>query len=228
VATKPEVLALLNNISEAFPSFELTPGRINLYADMLSDLDTDALKAAVKQHIATAKWPPTVAELREMCLTLTRPALPAWTDAWAELLSEIKRVGHWGEPRFSHDLIKQAVEGLGDWQTICAMEISETATWRAQFRQSFEGYAHRATSEAALLPTARALAAKYGAIAAPAEVQPQALPAPVDAPAERGDFIDFAASVRQYREEGRKEREAETRRKLAAWQADQERTVVNG
>jgi hypothetical protein len=34
--------------------------------------------------------------------------------------------------------------------------------------------------------------------------------------------------VRQYREEGRKQREAEARRKVEAWQADQERTAVNG
>lgn len=213
MASRPEILALLHVISEAYPTFELTDGRIKVYQDMLSDLDAPALKAAVRQHIAVSKWPPTVAELREGCADLTRPALPAWSDAWGEVLEAIRRVGYLGQPSFSHPLIAQAVQGLGGWKLLCQMEISETATQRAQFRDMFNAYANRAEREAALLPAVRALAVERGALPAPVEDTP-ALPAPTEPsrPAVHpSQPVKLAAYIRQYRAEQRQAREAHGR-----------------
>lgn len=212
----PEILALLNVLSEAYPTFELTKGRISVYCEMLSDLPLDALTAAVRQHIAVNKWPPTIAELREGCTAVTRPALPEWGEAWAEVLSAIQRVGSYGVPSFSHPLIAATVQRMGGWKVMCQMEISETATWRAQFRDMFNAHANRALSTANLLPDVRALAIHNGALPAPAEPAPPALPAPIElpaAPVEAVQPIKFAAYVQKWRDAGRATREAEGRRK---------------
>jgi hypothetical protein len=41
---------------------------------------------------------------------------------------------------------------MGGWKVMCQMEISETATQRAQFRDMFNAHAGRALSTANLLP----------------------------------------------------------------------------
>lgn len=210
----PEILALLNVLSEAYPTFELTKGRISVYCEMLSDLPLDALTAAVRQHIAVNKWPPTIAELREGCTAVTRPALPEWGEAWAEVLTAIQRVGSYGVPSFSHPLIAATVQRMGGWKVMCQMEISETATWRAQFRDMFNAHAGRALSTANLLPDVRALATRNGALPAPAEPAPPALPAPTEPSrpvVDAGQPVKLAAYVRQWRAQALADREAHGR-----------------
>ena len=214
MASEKQVRGLLRAISGAYPTFELTDDRVSIYVKLLADLDAEALIAACQQHIATSKFPPTVAELREACASLTRPALPAWADAWGEVLDAIRRVGYLGRPSFSHPLITQAVQGMGGWKMLCAMEISETATQRAQFRDVYNAYATRATAAANLLPDVRAAAERNGALPAPVEAAPPALPAPSE-PArptvDAGQPIKLAAYVRQWRAGQRAVREAHGR-----------------
>ena len=214
MASEKQVRGLLRAISGAYPTFELTDDRVSIYVKLLADLDAEALIAATQQHIATSKFPPTVAELREACASLTRPALPAWADAWGEVLEAIRRVGYLGQPSFSHPLITQAVHSMGGWKLLCAMEISETATQRAQFRDVYNAYASRATATANLLPDVRAAAERNGVLPAPVEAAPPALPAPSE-PArptvDAGQPIKLAAYVRQWRAGQRAVREAHGR-----------------
>ena len=214
MASEKQVRGLLRAISGAYPTFELTDDRVSIYVKLLADLDADALIAACQQHIATSKFPPTVAELREACTHLTRSALPAWADAWGEVLEAIRRVGYLGQPSFSHPLIAQAVQGMGGWKVMCQMEIGETSTWRAQFRDVYNAYASRATATANLLPDVRAAAERNGVLPAPVEAAPPALPAPSE-PArptvDAGQPIKLAAYVRQWRAGQRAVREAHGR-----------------
>lgn len=222
MASEKQVRGLLRAISGAYPTFELTDDRVSIYVKLLADLDAEALIAACQQHIATSKFPPTVAELREACASLTRPALPAWADAWGEVLDAIRRVGYLGRPSFSHPLITQAVQGMGGWKLLCAMEISETATQRAQFRDMYNAYAGRAARDADLLPAARAIAAQHGALPAPVAAETPALPAPVEPtrPAvEPMQPVKFAEYVQKWRNQAREQREAEGRRKAEEGQS---------
>jgi hypothetical protein len=220
MANEKQVRGLLRAISGAYPTFELTDDRVSIYVKLLADLDADALTAAAQQHIVTSKFPPTVAELRDGCANLTRPALPAWADAWGEVLEAIRRVGYLGQPSFSHPLIEQAVQGMGGWKLLCAMEISETATQRAQFRDIYNAYASRCEREAALLPAVRALAVQRGALPVPAEPAPLALPEPSAVGQEPSrpavapmQPVKFAEYVQKWRTQSRLDREAEGRRK---------------
>lgn len=224
---KPEqVQKLLDIIVDAYPQFELSPGRIDLYKKMLSDLDVEALAAAVKQHIATSKFPPTIAELRQGAATVSGPALPSYADAWEEVLGEVRRVGYLGAPSFSHPLIAKAVAVMG-WRDLCASDVSETATWRAQFRDIYNSYAARAAQEAAYMPSVRALADRNGALQALPEsggARP-ALPAPLDrSAAPRGmdslQPLRFREYVRQWRVQTAQERAAEARAKAEEGHCD--------
>lgn len=233
MANKPEIQTVLNFLAAAYPGkFQLvTVGAIttaDVYADALADILFDALKAACKQWVADAHdWPPTAGQLRQAALRLITPALPTWGDAWDEVIRQMAAVGSWGMPRWSHPLIGQAVAGMGGWQTMCAMEIADTATWRAQFRDVYGAYAARADADAKLLPAARAVAEAYGALPAPADPAGPALPAPLPAddapaalPAEQP--LRFKRHVAAWRAAGREEREANTRGQVAEYLAAQE------
>ena len=219
MATQAEIVALLKIISKAYPAFEVDRDRTALFVDMLSDIPLDALKASCRQHIATNKFPPTIAELREGARIVSQPALPSWSDAWAEVLEQIRAVGSWGTPRWSHPLIEQAVAGMGGWQLMCSMEIGETGMWRAQFRDIYGAYASRADSAAKLLPSSREVATRYGALPPPRQEDAPRLSAPTEPqqPIDAAAPLRFAEAVRRFREESREEREAENRRKAQDW-----------
>jgi hypothetical protein len=159
MATVEQITALLGVIAAAHPDrFEITDERIDVYADLLADLDIAALKAATRQHLAMSPHPPTVADLRRGCAQVSAPALPDWGEAWAELLGQIGRVGYVGTPTWSHPVIAEAVRQFGPWRELCAMEIDQTPTNRAQFRQVYEAVARRAQRTTDLLPDVRAFA----------------------------------------------------------------------
>lgn len=221
MATVEQVAALLAVIAAAHPDrFEITDERIDVYADLLADLDITALKAATRQHLATSPHPPTVAELRTTVAALTRPALPTWGDAWRELLDQIGRVGSYGTPTWSSPLVAEAVRQFGPWRETCAMEIADTGTHRAQFRQIFEAVAARAQRAAALLPDVRALAVERGALPAPVEGVP-ALPPPAAAQPDAPPAPIVFADVRRYRAEERAQREQAGRAAYEQWRASQ-------
>ena len=222
MATIEQVTALLGVIAAAHPDrFEITDERIDVYADLLADLDITDLKAATRQHLATSPHPPTIADLRRLCAQVSAPAMPDWGEAWRELLDQIGRVGSYGAPSWSHPVIAEAVRQFGPWREVCQMEIDQTPTNRAQFRQIYEAIAGRAQRTAALLPEVRALAVARGALPLPAEAVPTpALPAPRDA-SKPGVPISYA-DFRHYRAEQVAEREAAGRAAYDLWLASQQ------
>lgn len=201
-----------------------------LWCDDLADLPLPELMLAFKQYRngPGGEWPPSPGQLRQLVTAITRPALPTAADAWAEVLEAIRCVGSYGQPSFSHPLIDQAVRGMGGWKVMCGMEIDETATWRAQFRTMYDAYAGRREQAANLLPDVRAAAERNGALPAPIEAAPLALPAPAEPtrPAvEPTQPIKFAEYVAKWREAARVQREAEGRRKAEEGQSV---SVVSG
>jgi hypothetical protein len=221
MATRDEVKALLAIIAAAYgDKFRLAPKTLDVYAELLADLDIDTLKAATRQHIASGDWPPTIADLRRLCAQVSAPALPDWGEAWAELLGQIGRVGYVGTPTWSHPVIAEAVRQFGPWRELCAMEIDQTPTNRAQFRQVYKTVARRAQRTTDLLPNIRTFAQATGALPAPVEAAP-ALPAPDAAPAVEERVPIVYADFRRYRAEQVAEREALGRAALARWQAEQ-------
>ena len=221
MATRDEVKALLAIIAAAYgDKFRLAPKTLDVYAELLADLDIDTLKAATRQHIASGDWPPTIADLRRLCAQVSAPAMPDWGEAWRELLDQIGRVGSYGAPSWSHPVIAEAVRQFGPWREVCAMEIDQTPTNRAQFRQIYEAIAGRAQRAAALLPDVRALAVERGALPAPVEGVP-ALPPPAAAQPDAPPAPIVFADVRRYRAEERAQREQAGRAAYEQWRASQ-------
>ena len=70
-------------------------------------------------------------------------------EAWSMVLSEVRRVGSYGQPDFKDPLISKAVECVG-WKSIC---LSETiGVERAHFFKAYDSLDKRESEEQIRLP----------------------------------------------------------------------------
>lgn len=69
---------------------------VDLWATMFSEDDAGIVGLAVRKHIATNKWPPSVAELREIMVEMTAPDLIPPDKAWLAVSDFISANGEYG------------------------------------------------------------------------------------------------------------------------------------
>ncbi len=123
-----------------FPRFEIFPNEqaMELWYRELMDIPFELLTAALRAWVATEKWPPTIAELRERSAELVQGKAPDWGTAWKEVVAAIGRYGM-ARPEEALDsmspMTQAAVERIG-WRDICLSETLDVI--RAQFRQCYE------------------------------------------------------------------------------------------
>lgn len=150
------VTSILRQLFAAYPNTAVTPETVAMYVRLLSDIPPAELQTVVDQAVATCKFLPTIAELRDMRHSLHNANRLTWADAWDAVQREIRRIGSYGTPRFDDPITARVVEAMG-WKTMCAALVENVATDRAQFRQMYEGYASRQEVAQKLLPQAREL-----------------------------------------------------------------------
>lgn len=118
---------------DAFPKTDA----IALWYEELNDLTYEQLATALRRHVATSKWSPTIAELREQCVAIEIP-VDDWGVAWEELQRAIRNWG-WSREEEAYasmsDLTRQTVRRLG-YQYLC--ESQDQMADRANFRNIYE------------------------------------------------------------------------------------------
>ena len=135
-----------------FPAVEAGEETIKLYVRLLSDIPLEVLSLCVEQFIAQSKFLPTVAEIREQALKLTRPDRISALEAWGLVKEQMRLKGSYRSPEFSDPLIAKAVECIG-WKTLCGSE-NEPAD-RAHFSKVYDSLVQRDEADARLLPSTR-------------------------------------------------------------------------
>jgi hypothetical protein len=160
-----ETMKVLNLLRINFPHIERDRrpedlvAMFELYAELLGDLDPALLKAAAMQVMTECKFFPAVAELREKAIALTERAnaQPDQTQAWDELMREVRRVGFmdWPRAQFSTPLIREIAKVY--WRDACMTPEENLPTVRAQFRDSYNIRVRRLAEDARMLPQTRAI-----------------------------------------------------------------------
>ena len=111
---------------------------MELWYQELQDIPYDVAVAGLRQWVATNKWSPSIAEIREMTSTVQHGELPDWGEGWEQVLMAIRKYGMYqvGEAMASLDgITKQCVERLG-FRNLCLSEdINQD---RANFRMIYE------------------------------------------------------------------------------------------
>lgn len=142
---KPEqVKAVVAKLLAAFDEDRFSRERLAVYVEMLADIPFEELLAAADSIIATGKYPrmPTVADIRRSVGEARVGHLPDAETAWLEVKQTIRKVGFYGVPQFSSDLVADAVASIG-WETLCSMEITQSSIYSAQFKRAYETFRNR-------------------------------------------------------------------------------------
>jgi hypothetical protein len=154
-----------------------------VYFDVLHDIPIELLQTAARQCLATLKWFPKPAEIREQALQLVMVSLgiPNANDAWAEVtrrmhntfrvrqvgdLVQVAITGMYDEAPggylthrqptaedWSTPLIQKAIDGIGGWRALRASD--NPIADRSQFISAYERYSTRQMQAARMLPETR-------------------------------------------------------------------------
>ncbi|HEU4727652.1 MAG TPA: replicative helicase loader/inhibitor [Kofleriaceae bacterium] len=123
----------------AFPASKFTPETVGVYERMLADLDYAAAQAAVERLIATARFLPTVAEIRDAALTMHAGETRPGGDAWGDVLRAIGRYGYARTPgmdfQFADPVIAECVRAM-NWRELCVSENQQAD--RARFIELYD------------------------------------------------------------------------------------------
>lgn len=108
----------------AFPAARITEPTVRLYERMLGDLDFELATNAVTRLVCTSKFMPTIAEIREAAADLSVGPARSGLEAWGDVMLAIRRVGHYGVPKFEDPLVAECVRIMG-WRYLCIGDVPE-------------------------------------------------------------------------------------------------------
>lgn len=154
--TKVQVAEIVGLLIRAFPNFAGSTDTSKVYERMLEDLDHQVALTAVKRVLSTARFMPTIAEIRAAAAEVLHGPKPGGVQAWGAVVEAIQRVGSYRPaPIFRDVLIGECVRALG-WKNLCLGD--NDAADRARFIQMYDDLAAKRRTETivahALVPPA--------------------------------------------------------------------------
>lgn len=142
---KQEFATLAMALRTYYPKEGILPNKeaMQLWYKELQDIPYTVAELALRKWVATNKWSPSIAELREMTAGIVNGEELTWGEAWENVLKVVRRHGSYGkrEALASLDpLTRRCVENIG-YMDICMSE--NIMVERAHFQKIFEIYAKR-------------------------------------------------------------------------------------
>lgn len=133
--TEADVAELFALIAGAFPNSRVTAATGTIYRRMLVDLDREKAHAAVCRLLATAKFMPTIAEIRGAAVDLELGARRAGAEAWGDVGMAVRRFGRYQDPEFTDPLVAECVRSFG-WHSLC--DSTNDVADRARFVELYD------------------------------------------------------------------------------------------
>jgi len=163
--TKGEVAKLLVVLAASYPKFEVDDVKVQVWYEMLGDLDYAVASMAVKKIIMQNTFPPAIAEVRKAVTELMNPEQVTSSEAWGEVTRAIRNYGYYREGEALASMsptTAQVVRYMG-WREICMSE--DIGVIRGQFLRMYEQIATREQEKQLLSTTMQTeikkLAKKY-------------------------------------------------------------------
>ena len=153
--TAQEFVTIAAAIRAAWPAANIMPDKQSkeVWYTMLADLDYSVCMAALKEHMSTCRFAPSISELRERYSNGMSLPAKSWSDEWGEVMAAIRFCGMYreeGAVERLDDVTRKCVKRLG-FQNLCTSE-NVTAD-RANFRMAYE-QEQKAEKEIRQLPPA--------------------------------------------------------------------------
>lgn len=145
-------LAVIAVLAAAYQRSDFNEQATAVWVEALDDLDPGALQIAVKKLIATAKFCPSIAEIRQAALhAVSSIGERSADEAWGDVLNAISTYGWAKPPQFDDPLVERALQCTIGWYDLCTSNIEDGPSHRARFIAAYESL-HRRAVEGRLLP----------------------------------------------------------------------------
>ena len=130
---------------------------MQLWFNQLNDIPYDVAEVTLNKWVATNKWSPSIADIREQATDITQGAGKDWGDAWQDVLRAIRLYGSYEELKALESLdetTRKVVKRLG-FRNLCFSEDIQVD--RANFRMIYEQQLQRDRQDAQLPPRLKAI-----------------------------------------------------------------------
>ena len=149
---KEEFATLTAALRTYYPRETILPNKqaAELWYMELNDLPYEVAMIALREHVHTSKWSPSISELREKAAEIQNGKAADWGDGWQKTLEAIRRKGMYREQEALEsldDITRATVERQG-YQNLCLSE--NQAADRARFKDIYEQIAERKKRESHL------------------------------------------------------------------------------
>jgi len=151
--TKGEVAKLLAVLAAAYPKFEVDDVKVQVWYEMLGDLEYSVVNIAIKKLIMQNTFPPAIAEVRKAAIEISSPRGLTAAEAWGEVVKAVRNYGYYREKEAMASMspiTAQVVRYMG-WREICLSEEPEIL--RAHFLKMYDQVAAREQEKQLLSPT---------------------------------------------------------------------------
>ena len=158
---KKEFALFASALRTYYPREKLLPNEqaMELWFNQLQDIPYKLAELTLNTWVATNKWSPSIADIREKATGLTQGEPKDWGEAWREVLRAINIYGSYQELEALESMdetTKRVVERLG-FRNICLSEDIQVD--RANFRMIYEQEIQRAKEDAQIPPKLKELMA---------------------------------------------------------------------
>lgn len=146
--TPQEAGALVALLFSTYPQATLERRHAEAYVSGIVDLPKDAAGRAVDRLRRTARWLPTVAEVRDATADVVLGPRRTGEDAYRVALEAVRKFGRYNPPRFTDPHIARALGVFGGWVGFCDSPELDPGG-RARFVELYESAARRERADIA-------------------------------------------------------------------------------
>lgn len=143
--TIDEFRVLAKGMKAVYPQPNFLPDMdaVNVWYELLKDIDYQVANMAIQMHAQSSKFPPTVAEIRESASKIVHGEVKDWSKAWEEACRAMSRFGRDRKSEAYKTLderTRRVIDRLG-YRNLCMSE--NIGVDRANFRSIYETIAQR-------------------------------------------------------------------------------------
>ena len=143
--TREEFKVLVKGMKAVYaqPTFIPDQDAFNMWFALVGDLSYEVCSVAIKKYMLTNKFPPTVAEIRELSSGIVNGDPLTWGESWERAMTAVRRYGSYNQVEAMNSLdplTRKCVDSIGFMQ-LCMSE--NIMVERAHFQKIFEIYAKR-------------------------------------------------------------------------------------
>ena len=125
------------------PTFIPDQDAFNMWFALMGDLSYEVCNVAIQKYMLTNKFPPTVAEIRELAANVVSGDPLTWGESWERALNAVRRFGSYNQAAALDSLdplTRKCVDSIGYIQ-LCMSE--NIMVERAHFQKIFDVMAKR-------------------------------------------------------------------------------------